>query len=394
MAHFRRYMRTMELINTTDALAEACRALQEHDFVAVDTEFMRETTFWPQLCLIQAAAGPVEVMIDPLAERIDLAPLLELLSDPGTMKVFHACRQDVEIFFHMNGGAVPQPLFDTQIAAMAVGLGDSISYDNLVRQVLGRPIDKGPRFTDWSRRPLSKNQLVYALADVTHLRDLYPKLREQLDTLGRADWVAEEMQILTDPGTYRMDPDEAWRRLKLRKTSAKWLAALKAAAAWREREAQTRDMPRSRVVKDDGLYELAHAAPTSLDELAGLRAVPRGFERSRPAERLIAEMNVAMADPKAYAPAVERSDPPPSNLGPVVEMLKVYLRVVAEKAGVAPRLIANVPDLEKLAASDDADIAALKGWRRKIFGEPALRLKHGELALVLEDGAVQAVELE
>jgi len=384
----------MDLIARTEDLADACAALREHDFVAVDTEFMRETTFWPQLCLIQAAAGEVEIMIDPLAEGIDLQPFLDLLADPDTMKVFHACRQDVEIFFHMSDGQVPAPLFDTQIAAMAVGLGDSISYDNLVRQVLGRPIDKGPRFTDWSRRPLSNKQLVYALADVTHLRDLYPTLREKLDTLGRADWVAEEMKILTNPATYRMDPEDAWKRLKLRKTTAKWLAALKAAAAWREREAQTRDMPRSRVVKDDGLYELAHAAPTSTEELAGLRAVPRGFERSKPAERLIAEMKIAMADPKAYAPAVEREDAPPSNLGPVVEMLKVYLRVVAEKAGVAPRLIANVPDLEKLAASDEADIAALKGWRRKIFGEPALRLKRGELALVLEEGEVQAVELE
>ncbi len=384
----------MELISSTEALASACTALSDHDFVAIDTEFMRESTFWPQLCLIQAAAGAVEVMIDPLADGLDLSPFLELMADAGTMKVFHACRQDVEIFFHMSGGTVPKPLFDTQIAAMAVGLGDSISYDNLVRQTLGRAIDKGPRFTDWSRRPLSNKQLTYALADVTHLRDLYPTLREQLHGLGREDWVAEEMKILTAPDTYRMEPEEAWRRLKLRKTTAKWLAALKAAAAWREREAQTRDIPRQRVIKDDGLYELAHAAPTSLEDLTGLRAVPRGFERSKPAERLIAEMNAAMADPKAYAPAIEREDGPPPNLGPVVEMLKVYLRVVAEKAGVAPRLIANVPDLEKLAASDSADIPALKGWRRKIFGEPALRLKRGELALVLEDGEVQAVELE
>ncbi|WP_019961918.1 ribonuclease D [Woodsholea maritima] len=384
----------MDFITTTEALREACAKLSQEDFVAIDTEFMRESTFWPQLCLIQAAGGETEVLIDPMANGIDLAPFFALLRDEKVMKVFHACRQDLEIFYHLGGGVIPKPLFDTQIAAMAVGLGDSISYDNLVRARLDLDLDKGPRFTDWSRRPLSQGQLGYALNDVTHLRDLYPGLRADLDKKNRSEWLVEEMRVLTTPATYEMQPEDAWKRLKLRKTSPRWLAALKAAAAWRESEAQNRDIPRNRIIKDDGLYELAHAAPQSLEALSGLRAVPKGFERSKPAERLVAMMKEALADPKAYAPQVEKSLPPPNNLGPVIEMLKVYLRVVAEQADVAPRLIATVPDLEKLAADDNADIQAMTGWRRKLFGEPALRLKRGELALVLEKGQVEAVELE
>ena len=384
----------MEWIADTESLAAACADFRKAEFVAIDTEFMRETTFWPQLCLIQAACAEREVLIDPLAEGMDLSPFWALLSDETVQKVFHACRQDLEIFFHMGGKVIPRPLFDSQVAAMAVGLGDSISYDNLVRALLGTNLDKGSRFTDWSRRPLSDKQKTYALADVTFLRDLYPKLREMLAKVKRESWLAEEMDLITDPGTYEMHPENAWRRLKLRKTTPNWLAALKAAAEWREREAQTRNMPRNRIIKDDGLYELAHAAPTSIDELKGLRAVPKGFERSRPAERLIVQMQAAMADPKAHAPKIEKPKPAPPNIGPVVEMLKVFLKVAAEREGVAARLIATVPDLEKLAADDEADIGALKGWRRSVFGEDALRLKRGELALLLENGRVEAVELE
>ncbi|MGJ3232872.1 MAG: ribonuclease D [Oceanicaulis sp.] len=384
----------MEWIADTTALAAACADLAQADFVAVDTEFMRESTFWPQLCLIQAAGGSREVLIDPLAEGIDLQPFFDLLKDDKVLKVFHACRQDLEIFYHMGGGLIPAPLFDTQVAAMAVGLGDSISYDNLVRALLGESIDKGSRFTDWSRRPLSEKQQVYALADVTFLRDLFPILREKLEEAGRGPWLVEEMKLLSNPATYKMDPEDAWKRLKLRKTTPKWLAALKAAAEWREREAQTRDIPRNRIMKDDGLYELAQTAPTSADDLAGMRAVPRGFERSKPAERLLEMMAAALADPKAHAPEIEKRPPPPGNIGPVVEMLKVFLKVVAEKEGVAPRLIATVPDLELLAADDEADIEALRGWRRQVFGEEALKLKRGEIALVLENGRVEAVELE
>lgn len=378
----------MNIITKTQDLKAVCADLRQCDFVAVDTEFMRETTYWPILCLIQAAAGDTEVIIDPLAEGIDLAPFHELLLDETTTKVFHAARQDLEIFFHQMEGQVPNPIFDTQVAAMAAGLGDSISYDNLVRSLLKRPIDKGSRFTDWSRRPLSDNQLTYALGDVTHLRDLYPDLRGRLAKADRLSWVDQEMDVLTSPETYRMDPEQSWQRLKLRKMTPKWLAALRAAAAWREREAQTRDIPRQRIIKDEGLYELAHAAPTSQEALGSLRAVPRGFERSSAATRLIETMQAAMADPKAYAPKAEAPLARPQGGDATTELLKVLLKMVAEDRGVAPRLIATVPDLEQIALSDDADVPALKGWRREVFGEDALKLKQGKLALSLENGRV------
>jgi ribonuclease D len=384
----------MQWIDTTESLAQACDELAKADFIAVDTEFMRETTFWPQLCLIQAAGGSCEVLIDPLADGIDLSPFWALMRDTSVMKIFHACRQDLEIFFHLGGGLIPAPLFDSQVAAMAVGLGDSISYDNLVRALLGISLDKGSRFTDWSRRPLSDKQKTYALADVTHLRDLYPKLSEKLTKKKREAWLSEEMCLVTNPNTYQVDPEKAWQRLKLRKTTHKWLAGLKAAAQWRESEAQTRDIPRNRIMKDDGIYELAHALPSNSEELAGLRSVPKGFERSKPAERLLELMKPAIADPKSFAPDVQKPDPAPGNIGPTVELLKVFLKVVSEQEGVAPRLIATVPDLEKLAMDDDADVAAMKGWRRTVFGEEALKLKRGEIALVLEKGRVEAVELE
>jgi len=383
----------MELITTTKALETACDALVQHDFIAVDTEFIRESTFWPQLCLIQAAGGETEVLIDPLADGIDLEPFWDILADDRIMKVFHAPRQDLEIFFHMADGLIPHPIFDSQVAAMALGLGDSIAYDKLVQAVLKRQIDKGSRFTDWARRPLTPAQSGYALADVTHLRDMYPMIRERLEKAGRMGWVAEEMAILTDPATYEQHPENAWQRLKIRKNSPKWLAALRAAAAWREEEAQTRDIPRQRIIKDEGLYEIAHAAPQTTDDLAGMRALPRGFERSRPAERLIEKLKPALADPKAYAPDVPPPPRRPEGASAIVELLKVLLKLVAEDAGVAARLIATVPDLEDIATSDDADVAALKGWRRDVFGETALALKHGKIGLVLENGKVVAKDL-
>ena len=385
----------MNIITTTEALERACDELLQNPYVAVDTEFMRETVYWPQLCLIQAAAGTTEVIIDPLADGIDLEPFWEVMADERITKVFHAARQDLEIFFHKGGdNLIPRPMFDSQVAAMALGLGDSIAYDALVKALLKRPIDKGPRFTDWSRRPLSQAQLEYALADVTHLRDLYPIMLERLERKGRAEWLGEEMKVLTNPETYRLDPEESWRRMKLRKTSTKWLAALRAAAAWRETEAQTRDMPRQRVMKDDAIYEIAGVAPTQPEQLQGLRAVPKGFERSSPARRLFDKMSEALADADAYAPKAEKPAPPPQGVGPTVELLKVLLKYVAEEAGVASRLIATVPDLEKIAASDTPDVDAMKGWRRDVFGEPALRLKRGELSLTLKDGKVCVTEVK
>lgn len=383
----------MKMITTTEELSLACEALLQCEYVAVDTEFMRESVYWPALCLIQAAGGETEVIIDPMADGIDLEPFWELMADERVVKVFHAARQDLEIFFHLGEELLPSPIFDSQVAAMALGLGDSIAYDNLVRAVLNRKIDKGPRFTDWSRRPLSEKQTTYAIADVTHLRDLYPILKEGLESKNRSDWLAEEMGILSRAETYQLDPETSWKRLKLRKTAPKWLAALRAAAAWREREAQTRDIPRQRVMKDDALYEVANVAPTQESDLQGLRAVPRGFERSRPAERLYETMKTALDNIDSYAPKAEKPAPSPSGVGPTVELLKVFLKLVAEEAGVASRLIATVPDLEQIAISDDADVQAMKGWRRDVFGLPALKLKRGEISLALEKGRVVAKDI-
>jgi ribonuclease D len=376
----------MDVITTTKALAQACDAMRKADFVAVDTEFMRESTYWPKLCLVQAAGGDVEAVIDPLAEGLDLAPLVALMHEP-VLKVFHAARQDLEIFFHL-AQRVPAPIFDVQVAAAALGLGDSIAYDALVRSLLKREVDKSSRYTDWARRPLSDRQLAYALSDVTHLRDLFPRLRDMLERRGRSDWVAEEMLDLGAESTYALIPEDAWRRLKLRKTNAAYLAALKTAAEWREHEAQERDVPRQRVLKDDALYEIALQRPATAEELARLRAVPNGFERSRAGKSLIDAIAPAIKDPEGYAPEPPKFSAAPPGIGPTIDLLKVLLRVQAEAHAVAPRLIATVSDLELIAARDDADVAALKGWRREVFGEAALKLKHGDCALRLKRGRV------
>jgi ribonuclease D len=381
----------MTPITTTAELAAFSKSLKGRPFVAVDTEFMRETTYWPKLCLIQAAAGDAEAVIDPLAEGLDLAPFLDVLRDPAIEKVFHAARQDVEIFNNLD--AMPKPLFDTQIASMAAGFGEQIAYDALVRQMLKIEVDKSSRFTDWSRRPLSDSQLTYALGDVTYLAQLYPMLHERLEKNGRLGWVEEEMAALTSPALYDNEPENAWRRLKPRKHTPKYLAVFRAVAAWRERTAQLRDQPRGRILKDEAIDELAAQAPTDAEGLNRLRSVPKGFSGSRFGPELIAAIVEALRDPEGYAPKMERpSAPPNQNTGAVVELLKVLLKARAEDAGVASKLIATVSDLEKIAQDDAADTAALQGWRRDAFGEDALRLKHGELALVLDGARVRVVE--
>jgi ribonuclease D len=383
----------MTPITTTAELAVFSEKLKGQPFVAVDTEFMRETTYWPKLCLIQAAgANGVEACIDPLAEGMDLEPFLEILRDETILKVFHAARQDVEIFNNLQ--AMPRPLFDTQVAGMAAGFGEQIAYDALVRQMLKIELDKSSRFTDWARRPLSDNQLTYALADVTHLASLYPILRERLDKEGRMAWVTDEMANLTDPAVYDVEPENAWKRLRPRKHTAKYMAVYKSVAAWRERTAQTRDQPRGRILKDEAIDELATQAPTDPDQLDRLRSVPKGFSGSRFGPDLLAAVREALKDPEAYAPVVERSRVAPSPAaGAVVELLKVLLKARAEEAGVASKLIATVSDLEQIANDDEAETSALKGWRREAFGEDALKLKRGELALVLDGARVRVVEV-
>jgi ribonuclease D len=382
----------MTTITTTAALAEFCNELKGQPFIAVDTEFMRETTYWPKLCLIQVASPETEACIDPLAEGLDLAPLLDILRDPAVLKVFHAARQDVEIFNNLN--AMPTPLFDTQVAGMAAGFGEQIAYDALVRQMLKIELDKSSRFTDWARRPLSDAQLTYAVADVTHLATLFPILRDRLEKAGRLAWVEEEMKALNDPAAYDVDPEKAWRRLRPRKTAAKYLAVFKAVAAWRERTAQSRDQPRGRILKDEAIDELATQAPTSLEGLNTLRSVPKGFGGSKFGPDLLAAIKAALADPEGYAPVLDKAGPPPpASAGAVVELLKVLLKARAEEAGVASKLIATVSDLEKIAADDEANTPALTGWRREAFGLDALKIKRGELALVLDGARVRVVEV-
>jgi ribonuclease D len=376
----------MRVITEGGPLKELCAALLAGPFVAVDTEFMRESTFWPKLCLIQAAGAEAEAVIDPRADGLDLAPFWEVLAAPNVVKVFHAARQDIEIFYKL-AGAMPTPVFDTQIGAMACGLGDSIAYDALVQAFLKRRVDKSHRFTDWSRRPLSRDQLDYALADVTHLRDLYPLMIDRLDRQGRRKWVEEEHAGLVDPAIYDTEPENAWARLKFKRTNPEYLAALRAAAAWRERLAQSRDVPRARILKDDAIYEIAEQRPRSASAFDRLRAVPKGFGNSRMGQELAAALDAALADPAAYAPQVDRTPGPPPG-GATVELLKVLLRHASDSHGVAARLIASVTDLEWIAANDHADCRALTGWRREIFGEQALALKHGRLALSLERGRV------
>ena len=383
----------MTPITTTAELEAFSAQIAQAPFIAVDTEFMRETTYWPKLCLIQVASETVSAVIDPLSEEIDLAPLLAVLADPKVEKVFHAARQDVEIF--KNLGVLPKPLFDTQIAGMAAGFGEQIAYDALVRQMLRIDLDKSSRFTDWARRPLSQAQLDYALADVTHLAALFPLLKARLEKAGRLAWVTEEMAQLVDPAVYDVDPENAWKRLKPRKFAAKYLSVLRAVAAWRERTAQTRDQPRGRILKDDAIDEIATQAPTDLDGLNRLRSVPKGFGGSRFGAELMEAIKQGLADPEGYAPKIERSGGPapvPAS-GAIVELLKVLLKARAEDAGVAAKLIATVSDLERIAADDHAETPALHGWRREAFGEDALKLKHGELALVLDGARVRVVEV-
>ena len=385
----------MKIIQDSKALREFCEAASQQSFVCIDTEFMRETTFYSILCLIQMATPDDEAIVDPKIEGMDLTPLKDLLLNNDVTKVLHAARQDMEIFYKICDDAVPGPIFDTQIASMALGLGDSAGYGALVKARLGLNLDKGARFTDWSRRPLSDKQLNYALADVTHLRDLYPEMVEELEQKGRFKWVEEEMQQHSVETLYTFEPEDAWQRLKLRGTKKQYLAALKAAAAWRERQAIKKDVPRRRILKDDGIYDLAQQRPRSLAALAKLRAIPNGFEKSSSAQDLIDSLSAAIENAEDYAPIAPKIQHMPPSLGPRIEMLKTLLRLRTEVEGIATRLVANAKDIEKLAAfGDKADIDALKGWRRDIFGQDALDMLGGKIALRLEGEHVVAERLE
>ena len=380
----------MEPITTTEMLADACARLATNPFVTVDTEFLRESTYYPVLCVVQMASSDEAVVIDTLAKGIDLAPFYQLMANEAVLKVFHAARQDIEIVWH-RAGMIPHPIFDTQVAAMVLGYGDSISYEQLVQRITGDTLDKSHRFTDWTRRPLSEAQLAYAVSDVTHLRDVYLKLSADLARRGRTDWVFHEMEVLTSPATYQLEPEKAWERLKTRVRKPKDLAVLMEVAAWREREAQARDVPRGRVLKDEVIGDIATHAPTTPEKLAHLRSIPKGFERSRWGTDIIAAVTRGLERDVKTLPRFERAASAPNGAA-TVELLKVLLRMISEKHGVAAKVIATVNDLDRIAADDEADVPALKGWRRELFGDRALALKHGKLALAVEKGRVIAVE--
>ena len=381
----------MQVITNTEALKEFSQQLKGKPFVTVDTEFMREKTYWPILCLIQAAADGVEAIIDPMAEGIDLSPFLDVMADKNIVKVFHAARQDLEIFYKLMG-EVPAPLFDSQIAAMACGFGDQVGYEPLMRKLVGAKIDKGSRFTDWARRPLAETQLTYALSDVTYLREAYGLLVDRLNKDERMSWVEEETASLYEPSLYFVKPEDAWKRLKLRGIRTSDLGPMIALAEWREREAQSRDIPRGRVIKDEAIYELARMRPTTPKELGRARSISAGFERSKTGAALIDAINIGKNLASDQLPKISRNenrDPPPAD---VVELLKVLLKQQCEKLSVAPKLIASASDLEDIALNDNADVRALRGWRKEVFGDLALQLKRGEIALKLSGNSVEIIK--
>jgi ribonuclease D len=379
----------MTLITDTESLERFCNAQRTADFIAVDTEFLRDQTYWPKLCLVQLAGPDEYAAIDPLAEGIDLAPLYTLMAEPGLLKVFHAGRQDLEIFFHATG-QVPHPIFDTQVAAMVCGFGESVSYESLVAKLAGAALDKASRFTDWSHRPLTERQLAYALDDVIHLRTVYDKLKAELAKSGRGDWLEADMAILTDPATYRLDPVDAWRRLKLRNPKPRALAALKELAAWRESEAQRRDLPRGRVIKDEPLIELAVHMPRDAAQLGRTRGLPGGFADGKWGAAVLDAIGRAAAIPQDQLPKPQAAPQSPGNVGSTVELLKVLLKLKAEQNRVAPRLLATTDDLEQIAAGN----LRLSGWRQELFGADAEALRDGKLTLGLERGRVKLFRRE
>ena len=383
----------MALIADSEDLAALCRRLSRCEYVTVDTEFLRETTFWPILCVVQLASEHEAAAIDAMAPGLDLSPMLDLMRDANVLKVFHAARQDLEIFWKLMG-EVPAPMFDTQVAAMVSGYGDQVGYGELVQSIAGVHVDKSSRFTDWSRRPLDDAQVAYAIADVTHLRVVYSKLKDKLAETGRMAWLEDEMRVLTSASTYEQHPDDAWERLKARARKPRDLAMLMELCAWREREAQARDVPRARVLKDDALTEIAFAAPKDAKQLTNLRAFPRSLPKGISVDDVLAVLERGRArDPKTLPPIErERRGGNGSSSGPATELLKVLLRQVSEDSGVASRLIATSDDLDAIVNDPKSGVAALEGWRKDLFGERALALLRGDLALTIEAGKVVVLE--
>jgi ribonuclease D len=382
-------MSGITVITESAVIANYCADWRAAEYVTVDTEFMREHTYWPKLCLIQVGGPEESVIIDPLADGLDLAPFFDLLRNPDVLKVFHAARQDVELFHHLTG-EVPAPLFDTQLAAMACGFGESVGYEKLAARLADAQIDKTLRFTDWARRPLTDRQLLYAVADVSHLRPIYDRISAQLENNGRRSWIDEEMEILTNPATYENPPEEAWRRIKVRNGKPRFLAILREVAAWREREAQRRDMPRNRIIREEALTEIAAHAPQSVDELARVRAISQKLAEGEMGEAILLAVGRALALDQSCYPSLPKPVEKPQGLAPLVELLKVLLKTRCEQSGVAQKLVATVSDLERFAAGDETS-PLLGGWRRELFGDLALALKDGRVALTARHGQILAI---
>ncbi|MEM9854249.1 MAG: ribonuclease D [Pseudomonadota bacterium] len=384
----------MKTITTTDALAAFCNEASAQPYVTVDTEFLRERTYYSKLCLVQLAHPGGEdaaVLVDPLSEGLSLAPLLDLFRDESTVKVFHAARQDLEIFF-LEHGVFPAPLFDTQVAAMVCGFGEQVGYETLVRKIAREGLDKSSRFTDWSRRPLTDAQKTYALADVTHLRVIYEHLAAELERTDRTRWVREELAILTDPATYEITPAEAWLRVKTRTHSGKMMAFVKELAEFRESFAQSRNIPRSRVYKDDALLELASTKPRNIKELGRSRLLLRDARKGDIADGILAAIARAADCPPEKYPKVDRSREKLQVNPALADLLRVLLKAKADQENVAQKLIATVADLDALAAGE-RDVAALKGWRKEVFGADALKLCDGQVALAVKGQRVELVNL-
>ncbi|WP_417831933.1 ribonuclease D [Terasakiella sp.] len=383
----------MDLITDTETLAAFCDRLAAERFVTVDTEFMREKTYWPTLCLVQLGGSDEACCVDVLADGIDLQPLFDLMADENVLKVFHAARQDVEIFVKATG-ATPTPMFDTQVAAMVCGFGESVGYETLVNNICKKNLDKGSRFTDWSKRPLTERQIKYALGDVTYLRDIYVFLRDKLEENNRAGWLDEEMTALTSPETYIVDPQTAWKRLKARTKSTKVLAVLQAVAAWREHEAQRKNMPRNRVIRDDTLIDIAHQSPKDAAALERVRGMNKSIANGRYGNEMLEAIQQALSLAPEDHPAAPTKRDLPKGLGPVVDLLKVLLKFKSEHNDVAQKLIANAGDLEHLAAyGEEADVPCLQGWRRDLFGKDALRLRAGNLALAVKGRSIRVIDV-
>ena len=369
----------------TDDLAAYCARWAKETYITVDTEFLRETTYYPKLCLIQVAGAEEAALIDPLADGLDLAPFFALMADENVLKVFHAAKQDFEILM-LLANALPRPVIDTQIAAMVCGFGDQVGYEAIVRKLVGAGIDKSSQFTDWSRRPLTHKQQAYAVSDVTHLRTVYEKLKAQLAETGRGDWMKSELASLTDPATYKVDPEQSWRRVKARIQNKKQQAVLMSVAAWREREAQNKNVPRGRVLKDEAIAEIAIQMPQTPQDVNELRLVSRGAGNSSMGAAILKAVQDGLArDPKTV-PDKSRSEEMSSAAQAASEILKLALKIVCENHSLAPKLIASSADIEALAMDDDADISAMKGWQLDVFGKVALDIKHGRACITIENG--------